>query len=234
MPQRWNRYTYVANNPLVYIDPTGEILELNGNEEERKRAFERIKEVVGPKGASSLYIREENGHYFVETKSGTALDASGKLGVIVNEVTSSSTLVQFRVSSTNITQDAAGRTINLGADDRGGGFTGRFIRDGKSFIQIIVAADAGSIATSAARLHGAVGDDGRPLTYTNDIADAHEFGHAYFYIRNLTRFENASSWWQFWRREATTGSLVEQSNRASVDVENWARERRGLNKRTEH
>jgi RHS repeat-associated protein len=233
-PQQWNRYANVANNPLIYIDPTGEILELTGNEEERKKAFERIKQLVGPKGASSLYVREENGHYFVETKGGGALDASGKLGVIVNDVISSITLVQFRVSSTNITQNAAGQTINLGAGDRGGGFTGRFVRGGKSFIQIIVAADAGSIATSAARIHDAVGDDGRPLTYTNDVADAHEFGHAYFYIKNLARFENASSWWQIWRREETIGGLMEQSNRTSVDVENWARERRGLNKRTEH
>ena len=31
-PQQWDRYSYVANNPLKYIDPTGEKLELIGND----------------------------------------------------------------------------------------------------------------------------------------------------------------------------------------------------------
>lgn len=92
-PQQWNRYSYVANSPLVYIDPTGEILELTGSEEERKQAFERIKDLVGSKAASSLCVKEENGHYFVETNNATALDASGRLGVVVNDIISSSTLV---------------------------------------------------------------------------------------------------------------------------------------------
>jgi hypothetical protein len=26
MPQTWNRYNYVADNPLKYVDPTGEVL----------------------------------------------------------------------------------------------------------------------------------------------------------------------------------------------------------------
>ncbi|MEK6409751.1 MAG: RHS repeat-associated core domain-containing protein [Acidobacteriota bacterium] len=231
-PQQWNHYSYVANNPLVYIDPTGEILELTGSEEERKRAFERVKELVGSKAAGSLYVREENGHYFVETNNAAAVDASGKVGVVVNDIISSSTLVQFRVSSTTVTQNAAGETINL--NDKGGGYTGRFVRGGKSFIQIIVDVNADVLAASGARRNGAVGDNGKPLRYFNDVADAHEFGHAYFYVKNLTRFENAVGWWQFWKRGDTIGGLIEQSKGTSVDVENWARERRGLNKRTAH
>ncbi|MFY9574865.1 MAG: hypothetical protein WAV20_25975 [Blastocatellia bacterium] len=231
-PQQWNRYSYVANKPLVYIDPTGEILELTGSEEERKRSFDRIKGLVGSKAAGSLYIREENGRYFVETNNANALDASGKIGVIVNDVISSSTFVEFRVSSSSTTQNAAGKTVNLA--DTGGGYTGRFVRNGTSFIQIIVDVNADALATSGASRNGAVGDDGKPLRYFNDVADAHEFGHAYFYVKNLSRFENAVGWWQFWKRGYTIGELKSSSNRTSVDVENCARERRGLNKRTEH
>lgn len=27
MPQSWNRYSYVMNNPLIYIDPTGRVFQ---------------------------------------------------------------------------------------------------------------------------------------------------------------------------------------------------------------
>jgi RHS repeat-associated protein len=36
-PQHWNRYAYAINNPLKYIDPLGEAIELTGTEEERKK-----------------------------------------------------------------------------------------------------------------------------------------------------------------------------------------------------
>lgn len=93
----------------------------------------------------------------------------------MNDVISSSTLVEFRVSSSSTTQDAAGRSLNLA--DTGGGYTGRFVRNGTSFIQIIVDVNADALATSGARRNGAVGDDGKSLRYFNDVADAHEFGH---------------------------------------------------------
>ena len=46
-PQRWNRYAYGRNNPLRYMDPTGAILELTGND--RDKAFGVVKGVAGPK-----------------------------------------------------------------------------------------------------------------------------------------------------------------------------------------
>jgi len=57
LPQQWNRYAYVANNPLKYVDPSGEHIELTGEtEEERLAAFERIRVLVGKEGAKHLSI----------------------------------------------------------------------------------------------------------------------------------------------------------------------------------
>ena len=56
-PQQWNKYTYVVNNPLKYVDPEGEDIELIGNEEERQKQFDDLKRLVGPRAASYLYVQ---------------------------------------------------------------------------------------------------------------------------------------------------------------------------------
>jgi len=45
-PQMWNRYAYAANNPLKYVDPTGKVLELTGNDEERKKTLAALRNSV--------------------------------------------------------------------------------------------------------------------------------------------------------------------------------------------
>lgn len=42
LPQSWNRYNYVQNNPLLYVDPTGEILVFSGSHEN----LEKLRELV--------------------------------------------------------------------------------------------------------------------------------------------------------------------------------------------
>lgn len=66
--QRWNLYTYVRNNPLRFIDPTGERIELTGeSEDERRRQLAAIQGTVGKEAGSRLTIQEDKktGQFFV-------------------------------------------------------------------------------------------------------------------------------------------------------------------------
>jgi len=70
IPQQWNRYSYAVNNPFLYLDPTGESIELTGTEAERKQQLEALKEVVGKKAGTYLYEnkvvdKDGNVKYFV-------------------------------------------------------------------------------------------------------------------------------------------------------------------------
>jgi RHS repeat-associated protein len=74
-PQSWNLYSYVRNNPLRFVDPSGERIELIGEDEEaRKRALAVIASGVSKEAASHLRIDavKENGemHYYVGVDNG--------------------------------------------------------------------------------------------------------------------------------------------------------------------
>ncbi len=79
-PQSWNLYSYGRNNPLMYVDPSGEAIELIGDEEERKRALGVLAGTVG-KAGENLYINSikdgDNTRYFVRVK-GSLMDFAKK------------------------------------------------------------------------------------------------------------------------------------------------------------
>ncbi|MCW5971685.1 MAG: RHS repeat-associated core domain-containing protein [Blastocatellales bacterium] len=79
-PQLWNMYSYVRNNPLKFVDPTGKILEIAGDEEARKRALEAIRNGLRAEDRDKVRIIEGNGknglkkgHFYIDAK---ALNAS--------------------------------------------------------------------------------------------------------------------------------------------------------------
>jgi len=49
-PQRFNLYAYALNNPLKFVDPTGEAVELN------EQQLKLLKNAVGKKAADYLYL----------------------------------------------------------------------------------------------------------------------------------------------------------------------------------
>jgi len=46
-PTRWNRYIYVQNNPLIFVDPSGEVEVLTGSAAGQKRALQRLRAELG-------------------------------------------------------------------------------------------------------------------------------------------------------------------------------------------
>ncbi len=56
-PQSWNLYLYVRNNPIIFVDPTGQRIELTGaTEEERRKQLAAIQEAVGEEAGQRLTI----------------------------------------------------------------------------------------------------------------------------------------------------------------------------------
>jgi RHS repeat-associated protein len=81
LPQTWNRYSYVLNNPLKYIDPTGEEWKFVGNdqvsEEELKKAFEAaIKAKAGKNWEKS---KEWQAYQAIDKAKGTITVSLGDL-----------------------------------------------------------------------------------------------------------------------------------------------------------
>lgn len=69
-PQAWNLYAYVRNNPLKFVDPKGEAIQLLGNAEEREKILEALRAAVGDEAGAYLYenkVVEKDGtvRYFV-------------------------------------------------------------------------------------------------------------------------------------------------------------------------
>jgi RHS repeat-associated protein len=86
-PQSWNLYTYVRNNPLKFIDPTGEKVYVGDlGEEDRKKLLERANATYG---CESCVTADDKGFLQVDTSGLTdaVRDATGFLTDAINSET---------------------------------------------------------------------------------------------------------------------------------------------------
>ncbi len=183
-PQQWNRYGYAINNPLKYIDPTGEKAWLTGSEEEQKAALERLKKMLGPELFKYVKTEVMDTHVgrvtvvsYDSKSNGDALARlGGAFGVYMAQILESTRVTEFRIATTfsdnsgRHTTREFGGAATVGAEESLTGNT-----------QIFVHPDAATITQEqmSSLLGRSKSSDGKPLDFFNDIVDAHEFGHAF-------------------------------------------------------
>lgn len=185
-PQQWNRYPYATNNPLKYAYPSGQRIEIFGTEAERLAAFNRIQAIVGSEGTNLLYVKEESGHYYVETRDFVKLTRTGELGFRIAALIVNKATVEFHIARTfqlKVSEwfGLVNKVINQSVNAYGGAATISASESTTGNTSIFVAPNAAEIAGD--KLDNMLGaskmSDGKPPEFTNYIVDAHEFGHAW-------------------------------------------------------
>jgi hypothetical protein len=107
-PQQVNRYAYVRNNPLRFIDPSGEILRLSGDIATDTAV---LCDIVGSENCYRITIDEKNNTVSFDT---TGLDLSGNEGAtLVNQLVTSSDTYVFALSDT---ANTAGGLVKMAND----------------------------------------------------------------------------------------------------------------------
>lgn len=236
-PQQWNQYPYAINNPLKYTDPTGEIIELTGTEEEQQAALARIKAMLGDERFALVKQSTVNGNIRLTIDSGDIEKfarignnqenkdfSRGMAGILVNSQT-----VEFRIAEKFEYKDKNGKTqvaytgngcVFSGCTNGGVTLNPSENASGNGNWQLFVNPNAGEVATTAAAgLYWLTGGKGS-LVSTNDSVDAHEFGHV----------------WETWQgtRMYGTGRGQERPMRDSLVFENSVHDRYNRLRRVKH
>jgi RHS repeat-associated protein len=175
-PQSWNLYTYGRNNPLRYVDPTGQAIELIGDEDERKRALALLASSVGKAGAN-LYINSvkdgDNTRYFVGVNGSLndfAKMGSGAAGLA--DVIGAKPVVEFGITDGALP----------GKGQREAAYTYAPGEIGNQNVRVLVnpgKVNDASIAFSTNGLLRNKFDSGVLRDTTPAIAAFHEFGHVW-------------------------------------------------------
>jgi RHS repeat-associated protein len=207
-PQQWNRYAYGINNPLLYVDPTGEAIQLSNDKEERERQMQALKEAVGSAAAGYLYVNEGKnadgtanyyvGIYDSNPQTGDKRsfeqvnEVAGEFGAIVRD----SQVAKLEFVKGGVVEDDYGDRRTIGRATSSGletpAVTGYF--KGQLTIKMLdwSKRDIGY-------LPGAVMSDNRDNGLTPSVMLGHELGHA---RARMTGYRDKRG-----NRDSTDGSL---------------------------
>ncbi len=211
-PQNWNRYGYVLNNPLKYVDPFGEDVVLTGSEEDQKAGLERLRKMLGEerfklldfnqqniKGLGNVTVvnfgSEENQRKFAAIGGDNAYEVEFSQGMA--DIIGSSEHVEYRVAENFGYKSCLLCICETGRDSTtnakwGGAVTLNKDESLTGNVQIFVSREAATTATFALyNLRKTHSSNGDALTFTDEQVDAHEFGHAHNAIKFGMRTEGS-------------------------------------------
>lgn len=167
-PQMWNRYGYVAGNPLKYIDPSGEVAILIGNAEAQKKSLAALRSIVPPE--LRIFVRTtttKDGKTIVDPRFLNARsDASSGNFQTLRIVANSPGAVEISTSATSFTP-RSGTTEALGESGTAGVFLdSRTSSPTPGVSTLLVGGDLGARDSA--------------------VALAHELRHASLYLQGLS------------------------------------------------
>ncbi len=218
-PQSWNLYSYARNNPQLFVDPTGQRIQIHGDtEEERQKGLEALTSNLRKEAKSRVSIgseKDKNGvtRYFVKIGGdlGEFMNIGGKDSLenkfcnMVNDAK----VTEFALTDKDLSSYGGGVTAFPG-EALAGNWTN------SENTRILVNPNQMSIADSRLRktVFGVMQFEGnkegweiRPMTL--GIATWHEFGHAWGSMNGRTgsRSNLEASGWENSARERTYGPL---------------------------
>jgi RHS repeat-associated protein len=210
-PQSWNRYAYAKSNPLLYIDPTGEAVELIGSsEEERRKAFAELQKSVGAAG-SRLYINEvkegDKTRYFVGINGSVGdfkklSSTAGGLASLIGD----KRVVEFGLTSNDLSRQGGAVTYEPGEVEN-------------QNVRVLINPNQVDVANRVLNPNSLLGAtrfggwDQNPRwvinPFTAEINTWHEFGHAWGFIHGKPMSETSPDAlrWENRMRQMTYGPI---------------------------
>lgn len=181
-PQRWNRFSFARNSPLVFVDPTGAAIELIGGASDRDAALALLQSGVGDAG-EFLYINELDvdgiRRYFVGIRGNVGRfmgfnEAAHNLANLIGHPS----IVEFQVTSRDLGRFGGAVTYEPG--EAGNMNTRVMVNAGQVGLALNPNTVIGRSRFGADVPVSAI----RPLTA--EIAAWHEFGHAWGFVNGRT------------------------------------------------
>jgi hypothetical protein len=178
-PQRFNIYAYARNSPLKFIDPEGEAVELSGDEGERQRQLQALKDALKEAGEYLYEQKGDDGKYYVgiytngPSGEGPKFEEMNEVAGEFHAIITDKQVVTIDFDSGTV-RDDYGSSEYLSRTDRWGGnaaVTGYF--NGKLMIKMLDPAKK-----DLGYLPGSVMSDNKDNMLTPSVTLAHELGHA--------------------------------------------------------